>query len=419
MKKITALLICFFAALVFFCPQTGQAQHTAKDISVLIDGAPVTFDVPPSVINGRTLVPFRALAEAINVNVSWNASAQTITAHNTDTNIRLQINNATAYRNDKQLTLDVPPIIINNRTLVPLRFFSEAFNCQVDFDKLNYLITITTSSPTPQHIYVSAFYALGDEQTSSWTDLFGRRYPQTADGNTDAVDELAFGWYSIDESGNLITDSSTGWQQPVGWQDVLKAAEKHQLQTAMVIHLTDGTGLLTNLLTNRDMWDDTVEQIAEEAEYYQGVNLDFEGLGLNNQGEELAAVKNNFTDFVGKLAAELKRNDIKLTLTLHAPNSAYRGYDYQALGQLADEIVIMAYDYGTKPEPENLVTDAVLTAKASVPAEKLLLGISAFNETADSLAAKIDLAKKHRLKGIALWRLGLISDEQWAVIKQS
>ena len=418
MKKTTTLLICFFAVLVLFLPQSAHAQP-AKNISVLIDGTPVTFDVPPSIINNRTLVPFRALAEAINVNVSWDTSAQTITAFSNDTDIRLQINNATAYKNNTPLTLDVPPVIINNRTLVPLRFFSEAFDCQVDFDKLSYLITITTSSPTPQPIYVSAFYALGDEQTSSWTDLFGQRYPQTAVGSTDAVDALAFGWYSIDENGNLITDSSSGWQQPAGWQDVLKAAEKYQLQTAMVIHLTDGAGLLTNLLTDREMWNNIIEQIAEEAEYYHGVNLDFEGLGLNNQGEDLEAVKDNFTDFVGKLAAELKRDNVKLTLTLHAPNSAYRGYDYQALGQLADEIVIMAYDYGTKPEPLDLVTDAVLTAKASVPAEKLLLGIATLNETSDSLAAKIALTKKYRLKGIALWRLGLISDEQWAVIKQS
>ncbi|OPX90574.1 MAG: hypothetical protein A4E53_00966 [Pelotomaculum sp. PtaB.Bin104] len=89
------------------------------------------------------------------------------------------------------------------------------------------------------------------------------------------------------------------------------------------------------------------------------------------------------------------------------------GYDYQALGGLADRIIIMAYDYGAKPEPLDLVIEAVEMAGAVVSPEKLVLGISIPSETAESLQAKVGVAKRYGLDGIAIWRLGLVSDEMW------
>ena len=65
---------------------------------------------------------------------------------------------------------------------------------------------------------VIGFYALGDGQTSSWTNLFGLAYPAASVGNTDAISELALGWYSIDKQGNLLDKSRTGWQRPDGWE---------------------------------------------------------------------------------------------------------------------------------------------------------------------------------------------------------
>ncbi len=72
---------------------------------------------------------------------------------------------------------------------------------------------------------VSAFYALGSKTASSWTNLFTREYPETNQGHTDLVGEIALGWYSLDKEGNLLTRSTTGWQKPSGWLDVLTAAK--------------------------------------------------------------------------------------------------------------------------------------------------------------------------------------------------
>ncbi len=73
----------------------------------------------------------------------------------------------------------------------------------------------------------------------------------------------------------------------------------------------------------------------------------------------------------------------------------------------------LAYDYGVKPEPVSQVTQAVEMALTAVPAHKLILGISAPSETDASIAAKVGIAKRYNLNGIALWRLGVISDGMW------
>ena len=130
-------------------------------------------------------------------------------------------------------------------------------------------------------------------------------------------------------------------------------------------------------------------------------------------------VQQRFTSFVKLLDQELKNNSSSLTLTLHAPNSVYPGYDYQALGQIADRIIIMAYGYGSTPESESQVEQAVETACQSVPANKLILGISAPSETAESIAGKVWIARRYNLNGVALWRLGVISNEMWQALRDS
>ncbi|MGB9920833.1 MAG: stalk domain-containing protein [Moorellales bacterium] len=392
-------------------PPVAQAQ---EPVSVTVDGLPVTFDVPPTVKSGRTLVPFRAIAEALNVRVDWDAGTKTISATDGKTAIRLQIGNKTVYRNEEPIGLDVPPQVVGGRVLVPLRFFGEAFACNVTWDEAARRVEITSPA---KEMTVIGFYALGDSRTSSWTNLFGRPYPETSAGNTDAVGELAPGWYSLDGQGNLLTRSRTGWQRPEGWEKVLEADRQYELRTEMVVHVTDQDGTLSSLLADPAARSRAATAIAQEARLYQGVNLDFEGLGYRDRNEQLEAVRGRFTEFVRLLAGELEPLGLTLTLTLHAPNSAYQGYDYRALGELADRIIVMAYDYGAVPEPVGRVRQAVETARAAVAPEKLVLGISVPNETPQSLVTKVGIAKRYGLAGIALWRLGLVSQEMWSALR--
>lgn len=410
--------LVLFLGLTLACLSRSPASAGEQNgIAVLVDGLPVNFDAPPVIQNDRVLVPFRAVAEALNVPVSWDAWTRTVTAAGKEVSLRLQIANQTAYVNDKPVRLDAPPVTVNNRTLIPLRFFSEALGCRVAWDGERKEVQVWSG---PTELTVIGFYALGDSKTSSWQDLFGKAYPETGKGNTDLVDELAVGWYSLDEEGNLLTRSRTGWQRPAGWENVLQAARDSGLKTEMVVHVTDKDGFLANLLTNEKACRQAVDAIVREAKLYQGVNLDFEGLGYQEKGEQLAATRRNFVNFVSLLAKQLteKGQGPGLTLTLHAPNSHYPGYDYRALGQIAGRLIVMAYDYGSKPEPVNLVRQAVeMAIAAGVPPEKLVLGISAPAETSESILTKVGIAKRYDLAGIALWRLGLVSDDMWTALR--
>jgi hypothetical protein len=412
---VTAFLLTI--TIVIVAPPYRQAEANSPDINVLLDGLPVRFDVPPQITDGRTLVPFRFIAEALNISVNWDGNTRTISASDGEIQVLLQINNRTAHVNGSASPLDAAPVIVAGRTLIPLRFFSEAFGCQVEWVRESRTVKIT--SP-PKTMTVAGFYALGDARTSSWANLFGVSFPATAAGSTDIVSELALGWYTINEHGNLLARSPrTAWQRPGGWQDILNAAKSYGLDTEMVIHETNHGGLLTTFLNNEQAMSSAVAAIVEEAGLYRGVNLNLEGLGYLSQGEEQKSIRDSFTRFIALLAPLLRDAGKTFTLTIHPPNSVYRGYDYQALGKLADRIIVMAHDYGPKPEPLSRVVQAVEMALTVVPREKLVLAISAPSETAESITAKVGVAKRYRLQGISLWRLGLVTDGMWASLRQT
>jgi spore germination protein YaaH len=265
---------------------------------------------------------------------------------------------------------------------------------------------------------VIGFYALGAGEASSWLDLFGLPYPEISPGNTDIVRELALGWYTIDAQGNLLTRTSrNAWQRPPGWETVLATAKEFGFRTEMVVHENDRGGLLTAFLNDEQAMSRAVAAIAQEAALYHGVNLNLEELGLYASGEAQRRIRDSFTRFVALLAPPLREAGKTLTLTIHPPNSSFRGYDYAALGQLADRIIVMAHDYGPRPEPLNRVVRAVEMALEVVPAEKLILAISAHSETSESILKKIGVAKRYRLQGVSLWRLGLVPDDMWKSIK--
>lgn len=417
-SRLPLHLLAVIASFLVFAPaQPALAAVSPRQVTVVVDTLPVSFDVAPVIVDGRTLVPFRAIAETLGARVGWNEASQTVTANDGRNQVVLQVGNRLATVNGQPRELDVPPQIIGGRTLIPLRFFSQALEAGIRWDDPTSTAFIT--SPR-RPLAVTGFYALGSAEASSWTDLFGTPYPGRTPGNTDVVSEIAAGWYTIDGQGNLRTaDSRSGYRRPDGWEEVLAAASTFNVAAEMMVHATNGDGTLTALLSNTQAAARAVQAIAAEAGPFRGVNVDFEGLGLSEKGADLAAVRDRFTSFVADLAAALHDSGKTLTVTLHAPNSVYQGYDYVAVGHAADRIIVMAYDYGTtgKPEPVDKVKEAVVQAIALVPAERLILGISAVNENPTSLVAKIGLAKRYGLVGIALWRLGVVGGERFDVIR--
>lgn len=85
----------------------------------------------PKVENGRTLVPIRAITEAMGAKVDWDGKTSTATITRDDVSIKLKIGDKEAYVNGEKVQLDVPAKIENGSTLVPLRFIGETFGAQI------------------------------------------------------------------------------------------------------------------------------------------------------------------------------------------------------------------------------------------------------------------------------------------------
>ena len=102
--------------------------------NITYNGKKVNSDVPPYVKDGRTLAPIRAILEALGMNVSWDEATKTAIAVKADISISVSINSNIAIVNGIQKALDVPAEITNGRTFVPVRFFAEALNMNVDWD---------------------------------------------------------------------------------------------------------------------------------------------------------------------------------------------------------------------------------------------------------------------------------------------
>lgn len=128
MKKLLSIILPMVLLISCF----GVLSVSAEDkITITIDGAIQSYDVSPVIVNGRTLVPMRAIFESLGANVEWNESSRTVTATAESTVITLGIDKTEATVDGEKIALDVPAQIVDSRTMVPARFVAEALKCDV------------------------------------------------------------------------------------------------------------------------------------------------------------------------------------------------------------------------------------------------------------------------------------------------
>ncbi len=151
MKKILSILLVL-TLLLSFCTVNVSAE---ENIKVIIDITSVKFDVPPTIVNGRTLVPLRAIFEALGATVDWDDATQTVTSEKGGTKISLTINSNVMTVNGEAKTLDVPATLIDSRTLVPVRAISEAFGLQVGWDGEANIVSIVSNTEKFQLLHTA------------------------------------------------------------------------------------------------------------------------------------------------------------------------------------------------------------------------------------------------------------------------
>jgi len=449
------LMIAVIVLVVIMLPLAGNAA-ALEPIRVFVNGQEVKMDVKPVIISGRTLVPFRALGEALGIQVEWKEATREVLAYG-QTTVRLKIDSKQAVVNGQTYQLDVPARIIGNRTMIPLRFFSERLGATVDWQDQTRRIYITAagSSYTKPAAEVLGFYAF-----NSYRAL--QKWPQS-------MTKVAMYWYTLGEDGKVTTMSHF----PKDYQLALNFARNNNVGVEALLFSTNGT-IIHNILNDPNLQAETINTTLAllAKDKYDGLNLDIETVSKNDGAA--------FTAFVEKLAARLHAQGYTLTLSLHAKyrDIDWAGYDYQRLGKVADKVVLMTYDEhwkGGDPGPiasKPWVEKVLKYAVQKIPAEKIIMGLGIYGydwsadgktattkdlvtiqnlaaqlkkpinwdataqapylaytdangvahqiwfEDSQSVAAKLSLVQQYGINGIALWQIGTIPQEIWDTINQ-
>jgi len=152
-------IACIVLCLITLSFHAVSAANS--NISIFVNGIKISFDQSPYIDgNSRTMVPIRFISEALAADVKWNDKQRKVTITKENTEIILTIGQNTATVNGKNISLDTTPVIKGDRTFVPLRFIGEAFSASVEWDGKNRVVSVSTIPEFPENSYYNELYNL-------------------------------------------------------------------------------------------------------------------------------------------------------------------------------------------------------------------------------------------------------------------
>ncbi|MBD8497318.1 glycosyl hydrolase family 18 protein [Paenibacillus arenosi] len=288
--------------------------------------------------------------------------------------------------------------------------------------------------------------------------------------------DIKFGWseLSYTADGMATLDMKSGeYAVPNGWEAAIQIADQNKVHKELSIFAHNGKGQLSKFLMDAPAQQAFIQSVQSEFANnpygFTGISVDFEG--IKKESEQAA-----FVSFL----RELKQSLNGLTLSVAVPpTNWYKGYDLKSIGAIADQVILMAYDYTHMESklpsaPLPLVNETIQSALKVIPKKKLVLGISKqanqwitrtdgtvvseqpsiklveeraakpgskvefvtpyflskitfkddrgsheiWYEDAQSIEHKIWLAKFYDLQGVSLWHMGNYTAADYEIIKQ-
>ena len=141
MKKVLCLLLAVVMML-----SVNVTIFADEAIYVTLDGNYIEFDVMPQIINGRTMVPIRAIFEKMGAVVEWDANTSSAICTKDGTVVKMTVDSMYMYINGLVKKMDIAPVVINGRTLAPARFVAEAFGADVQWKQETNTVVITSEN---------------------------------------------------------------------------------------------------------------------------------------------------------------------------------------------------------------------------------------------------------------------------------
>lgn len=140
-KRVISVLLLFF--LMLLAHPVGAEEPA---IRITVNGQPVAVDVPPQLVAGRTLVPLRTVFDALGGYVFWEEQRSMVIGYLAGKQVECVIGQSVAYIDAQQTEpLDSPPQLIEGRTMVPIRFLAELAGCSVAWQAEERLVEIQTN----------------------------------------------------------------------------------------------------------------------------------------------------------------------------------------------------------------------------------------------------------------------------------
>lgn len=121
----------------------------AGALDLYVDSVKLEPDVPPTVVDGHTLVPLRSIFDALGAELQWDNATKTAAGSRGDSVISIQVGSQTALVNGEEKSLETPAQVVDGNTMVPARFVAEGLNCIVKWDKATDGIYISTTGADP------------------------------------------------------------------------------------------------------------------------------------------------------------------------------------------------------------------------------------------------------------------------------
>ncbi len=389
----------------------------------------------PIIINGRVLVPARAISESLGADVAWDQKTRKVTITKGNIKTELFTNKNLAFVNGVQTELDVAPIILNGTTLVPIRFVSESLNIDVDWDASNKSVLIDYADNIVVEYSVQKGNTLSgiakkfgttENNLRAWNNLKGDvlyvgQFLRVASPYLEYNKELAqaqvihpyqfnevLGYTvrdyptqtsslnSLKNYNAKITEISTFTNKveldgsltcAYNQNDVVSYAKGKNMQAFMLVH-NAGSGSFSKELGQKVLADPVVRAKLVQNIYnemkskgYSGVEIDFEALPQSS--------RDNYSSFLRELKAKIAPEGYKLAVAVPPkaednPLSYDGAYDYKSIGQICDRVLIMTYDQHWSsglPGPIASVdwVDGIMGfAAKTIPKEKILMGVASY-----------------------------------------
>lgn len=144
-KKVISIVLAIFMVVMAMpmCVSAAETKAAAKEIKVIVNEEELVMDQAPIIVNGRTLVPMRAIFEALGVKVEWKKATRTVVGDWGYDSMSLKIGEKKIHMGDgRTIAIDVPARIIGDRTLVPVRAIAESLGAEVNWDAAERIVYV-------------------------------------------------------------------------------------------------------------------------------------------------------------------------------------------------------------------------------------------------------------------------------------